>query len=187
MINKKISIAILGPESTGKTELALYLARHFGGVYYEEISRKYVEALNRPYQIDDLDVITNLQIEQYHSMCESDKFFHVFDTEFIITKIWYEWVFKQLPVDFKNILVELRFDLYLLCSPDIPWIPDPVRENGGEARNKLFDEYKNELQRFGYNFRIVEGDGQQRINCALSHLFDVFPVLKNINNCSSTQ
>ena len=39
-----------------------------------------------------------------------------------------DWVDEQIS--------QASFDLVLLCAPDIPWIPDPVRENGGEMTER---------------------------------------------------
>jgi nicotinamide riboside kinase len=167
---KKIRIAVIGPESTGKTELALWLANHLNGVYYQEIARDYVAGLNRHYNISDIDNIVQMQVEQYRNMEQSKMKFHVFDTEIIITKIWYEWVYGQLPIDFKSIIDYTHFDFYLLCATDIPWIPDSVRENGGEAREKLFSVYESELRFFGFRYGIVSGFDEKRRKCALTLL-----------------
>jgi nicotinamide riboside kinase len=59
-------------------------------------------------------------------------------------------------------------DLYLLCCPDLPWEADSVRENGGENRLKLFEEYRNELIRYGFNFVEIRGSGDLRLNNAIA-------------------
>ena len=60
--------------------------------------------------------------------------------------------------------------LYLLCKPDIPWEPDAVRENGGEMRTILFNDYRTELQKAGLHFAFVEGSGTDRVNCAINRI-----------------
>ncbi|MGI6478381.1 MAG: AAA family ATPase [Salinivirgaceae bacterium] len=166
--DNKFKIAVIGPESTGKTELSLWLANELKGDYYPELARDYIENLGREYEKSDLDIITQLQVEQYDTMLKSKNRIHVFDTELIITKIWYEWVYKLLPIDFIKRMYYMQFDLYLLCFPDIPWFPDLVRENGGEARNQLFDIYKSELEYFGYTYGIVSGLNNERRQKALN-------------------
>jgi hypothetical protein len=47
-------IAIVGPESTGKSTLARQLASHFNTLWVPEFARKYIDQLNRPYQQADL-------------------------------------------------------------------------------------------------------------------------------------
>ncbi len=170
----KIKIAVIGPESTGKTELSLWLANKLNGIYYPELARDYVENLGRQYKKTDLDIITQNQLRQYDKMLISANRIHVFDTELIITKVWYEWVYGLLPIKFKQYMEHMKFDFYLLCLPDIPWQPDSVRENGGEARDDLFNVYKSELEYFGYNYGIVSGTEDIRRQIALNILNNYF-------------
>ena len=47
-------------------------------------------------------------------------------------------------------------DVYLLCAPDIPWIPDPVRYNGSDAiRQELFERYEREIQALDIPYYII--------------------------------
>ena len=61
----------------------------------------------------------------------------------------------------------MEYDLYLLCAPDIAWIADSVRENGGVARKQLFDVYERELQYFNRPYAIVQGYGESRTKSAI--------------------
>jgi nicotinamide riboside kinase len=55
------------------------------------------------------------------------------------------------------------FDLVLLCDTDIPWIADPVRENGGPKREELLESYKYELNHFSLDWELVSGSGPARL------------------------
>lgn len=63
---------------------------------------------------------------------------------------------------------QTRQALWLICAPDIEWEADPVRENGGEARIKLYEQYIAELEKFKLNFKIVTGSEDARIHHAES-------------------
>jgi hypothetical protein len=52
----------------------------------------------------------------------------------------------------------------------LPWIPDTIRENGGERREQLFQLYQKELDYFGFNYQIVSGVETARFNNAVSHI-----------------
>ena len=65
-------------------------------------------------------------------------------------------------------------DLFLLCSPDLPWEADPVRENGGETRIKLFDQYREELKHYGFNFVEISGTGDDRLTNAIAAIRDFY-------------
>jgi NadR type nicotinamide-nucleotide adenylyltransferase len=162
--NRKILIT--GPESTGKTELANYLADYFGGDLVQEYAREYVEKLNRHYTYEDVVKIAERQRVDYHRKRETDRQVF-FDTWLIITKVWFEVVYKRPPVWIEEELANASFDLVLVCSPDLPWEPDPVRENGGEQRNLLFKRYITEIEKLGWNYVIVEGTGKARYERAI--------------------
>ena len=57
-------VGIIGPESTGKTTLARYLAERYHGVLVPEYAREYVEQLGRHYTREDVETIARHQIEQ---------------------------------------------------------------------------------------------------------------------------
>lgn len=169
-MSRSFKIAIIGPESTGKSELSIKLSNHYNGVYYPEIARDYVAKLNHKYTVQDIDSILELQINQYKEALNDKNRFHFFDTEWIITKIWYEWVYNVLPIDFKDVINSLNYDFYLLCAPDIVWVPDSVRENGGDARQQLFEIYEQELKFFNEKYCVVQGFGDDRTKCAIDSI-----------------
>jgi len=165
-------IAILGPESTGKTALAKQLAEHFKTEWVPEYAREYVENLTRPYTYEDVCNIALKQIEEeeFYENIESinDKYVF-FDTDLIITKVWFDYRFGKVPDFLKERMKIVFFDLYLLCSPDLPWEADPVREHGDD-REYFFDWYKNEIEQTGKPNVIVTGIGNQRFQNALDAL-----------------
>lgn len=161
-------IVIIGPESTGKTELAQFLANHFNTVYVPEYAREYVESLNRHYNYTDVENIAykQLDLEEEYSDKANDVLFY--DTFLIITKVWFQVVYKKQPEWLEKNIKNSSIDLYLLCDTELPWVKDTVRENGGEMREKLFDIYKNELENYDFNYDIVTGIGDERFQNALN-------------------
>ena len=160
-------IVIIGSESTGKTELAQFLAEKFNTVYVPEYAREYIENLNRHYTFKDVEIIAKKQIELEQKFAQKANHILFFDTYLIITKIWFQVVFNVVPEWIDEAIKNSKIDLFLLCSNDLPWIPDRVRENGGKMREKLFEMYKNEIQHYNYKFYIVSGHGDKRFNNAL--------------------
>ena len=166
-IEKQIRIAVTGPESTGKTTLALQLAQMYKGQYIPEFAREYVEKLPRHYTFDDVETIARIQTDQYIATTSGSEQLFFFDTWLIITKVWFQWVFGKTPPWLENKILECPIDLFLLCLPDLPWEPDPVRENGGENRLRLLDQYRNELKHYGFNFVEIGGIGEARIQAGM--------------------
>jgi len=158
-------ILITGPESTGKSELTVILAEQYGGEFVTEYARGYIESLDGPYGYNDVEHIALHQVEDYNASEYATNLIF-FDTWLIITKVWFEYAYGRVPDWIDDKIRQASFDLVLLCAPDIPWIPDPVRENGGKKREELFDRYKIEFDRFGMEWVTVTGSGDERLNRA---------------------
>lgn len=156
-----LRIAITGPESTGKSVLADQLANRFCGVAVPEYARGYIKTIDRPYSYADVEFIARGQIEQYRGLQRTTQPVF-FDTWLIITKVWFDWVYQTVPVWLEDAIHELPIDLYLLMLPDLPWIADPLRENGGESRMRLFERYKQELDTYGFPYVEIGGVGETR-------------------------
>lgn len=152
-------VGIIGPESTGKSTLARYLAKRYKGVLVTEYAREYMEALDRPYTIADVETIAKYQIQQLQEIASnrSPRIAHlyVFDTELIVTKVWFEYKYGACPDWLEQALRTYPMDMYLLCYPDIKWEPDPVRENP-EIRLQLFKHYENEIQQLDIPYYIIK-------------------------------
>ncbi len=157
-----INIVITGPESTGKTELSQHLAKIFKGQYVPEYARGYIQNLGRQYNYEDVLIIAKMQIQQQHEVSTRFRGFIFYDTWLIITKIWLKEVFGRNPDWIDEKLENIRMDLYLLCAADIPWVPDPLRENGGERRDYLFEQYRSEIRKLGIKYYIISGTGEER-------------------------
>ena len=146
-------VGIIGPESTGKSTLANYLAHRYSGVLILEYSRDYMEALAPSYEYtyDDVVAIAKHQVEQLQSLSGE---LQIFDTELIITKVWFMHKFGKCPDFLHEALLRYPMDVYLLCYPDMPWQPDPVRENPNN-REYLFDWYEREIQALNIPYYII--------------------------------
>ncbi|VBB45617.1 NAD metabolism ATPase/kinase-like protein [uncultured Paludibacter sp.] len=163
-----LKIAIIGPESTGKTELTERLAKHFHTVWEPELAREYVENLRRDYTFDDVCKIAKQQIE-IEKRYDQNNYQHkivFFDTDLIITKVWLEYKYKQVPDFVTERLKEKFIDFYLLLEPDIAWQPDPVREHGND-RDYFFNWYKQEIENLNIPYSIINGLNEKRFQNAL--------------------
>lgn len=163
-------IILTGPESTGKTMLTIELGARYNAPYIPEYARGYVLNLKRHYNYEDVIHIARKQIELMETFSEQRPEFLFVDTYLIITKVWLDKVFHKLPDWIDTEIAKTKNDLYLLCRPDIPWEPDPVRENGGSMRQVLFDRYEHELKKAGLNYAFVEGLGEARVKNAVEKI-----------------
>lgn len=170
MKNKTKIIVITGAESTGKSTLTEALAAHFNVPFIPEIARDYVEKLTHKYNYSDVEEIARAQIEKFDQLKESEHPYIFIDTWLIITKIWFDVVFNREPVWLQNAIRNTKIDLFLVCDINIPWIPDPVRENGGENRIKLHIKYIAAISSYNFPYRVVTGLNEARIKNAIQFL-----------------
>jgi NadR type nicotinamide-nucleotide adenylyltransferase len=163
---KLVKIAITGPESTGKSMLAQQLADHYATTWVPEFARVFLLNITRDYTFDDI-----LEIAQKQK--KSEKVFEtlankvlIADTELLVTKIWCDVKYKKCHQWIHDELRKQQYDLYLLMDVDLPWEYDPLREHP-DKRKFLFDLYKKELENLRFNFKIVNGNGDERYKNAL--------------------
>ena len=161
-----IRIAITGPESSGKTTLAKDLSRILGAKLVEEYSREYLEKNGPRYHKLDLLKIARENLRRIEAVDRSSM---VCDTEFLVMKIWYVEKYGVPDPEIEKYWLETPFDLFVLCHPEIPWVPDPLRENPFD-RDRLFDIYLKELELSGKPFIIVRGSPEERIEQVLKSI-----------------
>ena len=148
-------IGIIGPESTGKTTLAKELAERYQGIYVPEYAREFVEKKgSTEVTWDELCEIAKKQIER---LAIRDEGLVVFDTELIITKVWFDYAFGRWPEWLDEAIKQYPMDVYVILYPDLPWVPDPARSNGSdEIRMELFERYKQEVEALGIEHYLVK-------------------------------
>ena len=152
---KKVKIAFTGPESSGKTTMSLWLSGHLSCEMVPEYAREYL-SVNMDYQIEDLNAIAK---EQYLRNSASKKL--IIDTEMLVMKIWCEEKYTICSKDILALYKEQKIDHYFLCSPDIPWESDTLRENPND-RERLFEVYERNLLEIGASFNILSGSVEVR-------------------------
>jgi nicotinamide riboside kinase len=165
-MEKPIRIAIVGPESTGKSIMAEQLAAFYHASFVPEFAREYLQNLNRKYTYDDVLYIAEQQMllekkveEQASGKCI------FYDTTLLTIKIWFRVVFDSVPEDIDERIRENTYDLYLLMDIDMLWEPDPLREHP-HFRKELLQMHIEELDRIGARYAVVKGVGAGRQQCA---------------------
>jgi NadR type nicotinamide-nucleotide adenylyltransferase len=163
-------IVITGAESTGKSTLTERLANHFGVPFVPEIARNYIENLDRKYNYTDIENIAKIQIAQFEEISNSNTRYIFLDTWLIVTKIWFEFVYNKTPDWLIKKIMKTKIDLFLVCDIDLPWVYDPVRENGGENRKILQNKYIENITKSNFPYKTISGIDDDRFLKALKFL-----------------
>ncbi|HEV3223716.1 MAG TPA: ATP-binding protein [Puia sp.] len=165
-------IVITGPESTGKSTLCEQLATNFNTNWVPEYAREYLMKLARPYTYDDLLIIAKGQLDQEDRITASLKSTLVFiDTDMYVMKVWCEFVFGKCHSFILDEIVKRKYDVYLLCNTDLPWVADELREYPDlESRERLYYMYKDHMINQTTPWIDIKGDYEQRLSNAISFI-----------------
>lgn len=159
-------IAIVGPECTGKSDLAQFLAEHYKTVWVPEYARSYIDNLVRPYNQDDLTVIAHGQHRIEEEWLSEANDFLFCDTTLLVIKVWSEFKYGNCKPEILELLKNSVYDLHLLTYIDIPWVYDPQREHP-EEREELYEIYLKEIKAMNVPFVEIRGEQEQRRKTAI--------------------
>lgn len=173
-------IVVIGPESTGKSTLCEKLAAHYNTLWVPEYAREYLEKHGTDYTYEDLLPIAKGQIEQeekitvelllepYASRLQP---YVVIDTDMYVMKVWAEYVFNNCHNWILNRIAERKYDLYLLCDVDLPWVEDQLREYpDARIRQKLFYFYKELMENQSMPWTVISGNYEERLDKAIQFI-----------------
>lgn len=175
-------IVVIGPESTGKSTLCQKLATCYNTLWVAEYAREYLEKNGHEYNYDDLLTIAKGQIDLEEEISDelagskhkvqSSKVLPLFiDTDMYVMKVWAEFVFNQCHNWILNRIAERKYDLYLLCNIDLPWIEDSLREYPDKKiREKLFHFYKDIMVHQSTPWCDISGNYEERFEKAVSFI-----------------
>ncbi len=185
-------IVIIGPESTGKSTLCQQLAEHYNTQWCPEYAREYLLANGNDYDYMDLLNIAKGQIaleEKYIKLVRiagknevrkttihspilpnlPPSSFLFIDTDMYVLKVWCEFVFGNCHQWIIDQIVERKYDLYLLCKTDLPWVQDELREYPDLAsREKLYMIYKDIMINQITPWVDINGNTEERLQKAIT-------------------
>ncbi len=183
-------IVVIGPESTGKSSLCEALAQHFNTLWCPEFAREYLLTNGMDYDFEDLltiakgqlaledeyTVLLNNKVEQFNSTSHSPLTtrhlptkqagspFLFIDTDMYVIKVWEEFVFGKSHNWIIDQIVERKYDCYLLCNVDLPWVKDELREYPDlETREKLYHIYNDIMINQSVPWIDISGDYDERL------------------------
>lgn len=181
-----IKVAVIGPESTGKSTLCEMLALHYNTQWCPEFAREYLLTHGTDYTYDDLLYIAKGQLameDEYvqstvhspRSTVNSDSRLTAhnspilfIDTEMYVMKVWCEFVFGNCHRWVLDQIIERKYDLYLLCNTDLPWVKDELREYPDlETRDRLYHVYKDIMINQSTPWVDISGDYDERLQKAI--------------------
>lgn len=159
-------IALLGPESSGKTTLAQTLAAELDTFLVPEYFRFYWEAKRHTQKSAAWS-----EDEFLHMATEQNRFedayaartnsFLLCDTSVWQVAAWQAYYLGEASKDVLRLAQSRAYDLICLCRPDTPFVQDGVRD-GAHSREQVYQLLQTLLKNAGLSALDVSGDIESR-------------------------
>jgi nicotinamide riboside kinase len=173
-------LALYGPESTGKTQLAAQLAAHFGAPLVGEYAREFWDQ-HGSITLGDIPAIAREQwrredeaVRQCHSISDmrpGAPRLVICDTEALTTVLWSDLLYGTCPEDIRREAEQRarNYSLYLLLDIDVPFAPDPQRCFPDPAdREQGMKIWRGALARRRLPYQLIQGDWEERVRRAIA-------------------
>jgi HTH-type transcriptional repressor of NAD biosynthesis genes len=171
-------IAIMGPESVGKSTLTKNLAQHYETNFLEEWGRVVYEQNGNHLEIDDFIKISKERSEKEEELLKhSNKLFFT-DTEdittYLFSKMFYPDEYFKIKYWFNYMLASFpKYDLYILLKPDCDAVQDGTRQFL-EEREEHYQEIRKELIERKYEFIEIGGNWENRLLMSIEKINSSF-------------
>lgn len=169
-----MKIAIVGAESTGKSELVKQLTQHFEAQgkavkHIPEYLRTWCEAEKRTPRQDEQLAIATEQIRQIESppLADSSGDILLADTTALTVAVYSDLLFNDSALYNMALAHQRTFETTLLMGLDLSWVQDGIQRDGAHMREPVDAALRDALTRGGIQFQVVYGTGESRLHNAL--------------------
>lgn len=170
-------VLLIGGESTGKSTLTINLANRFNTNYIEEAGRDLSEKSGTDQMMlaeDFTEILLQHKLNEIKAVEQSNKVLFI-DTDALVTQFYMN--FLEMPeIEENRALSDAidalnHFDLILFLEPDVAFVQDGDRsERIRDDRKKYSEQIKALLKEHGRTFVTIQGDYDNRYNCAVSEV-----------------
>jgi nicotinamide riboside kinase len=171
-----IKIAMVGPESTGKTTLASQLAKEFNTTWIPEFARDYLQdKWDLKQEIcaqEDLIPIAIGQIKlENEALSKANKFLFC-DTNSLVTKVFSDIYYKNCDPILEQAAQIHDYDLIFLTDVDVTWEADDLRDKPNDRETTLatFEKSLIDLKK---TYLKLSGNKEERLEKATKIINDL--------------
>ncbi|MBC7604512.1 MAG: ATP-binding protein [Ramlibacter sp.] len=167
-----MKIALLGAESTGKTQLAADLASHLRAQgksveVVSEVLRTWCEQAGRtPRPEEQMPIAQEQERLVEEAALRAD--IVIADTTAIMVAIYSAMLFDDGSLYQFALSRQRTYDITLVTGLDLPWVADGLQRDGPHVREPVDALVRAALAKAGVQFRVVYGTGVQRLESALA-------------------
>ena len=162
-------IAIVGAESTGKSWLTHALAgvlqaRGHAVHAVDEVLRLWCAREGRtPHPQEQMAIAK----QQAQAVEHATAAWVIADTTPIMTAVYSHMLFNDQSLYPMAMAHQALYDATLITGLDLPWVADGLQRDGPHVRGPVDTLVRQALDRAGIAYRVVYGQGHQRLNNAL--------------------
>lgn len=165
-----MKIALLGAESTGKSQLTHALCSHLqqSGLTVhrvDEYLREWCDKHQRTPRQDEQMHIVETQMARV-LVAPADAVV-IADTTPLMTAVYSQMLFNDASLDALALAHQSVYNVTLLTGLDLPWIGDGLQRDGPHVREPVDQRVRQMLGRAGVAYQVVYGTGEQRLKNAL--------------------
>jgi nicotinamide riboside kinase len=170
-----MKIALLGAESTGKTQLSLDLAQALRATgrtvaVVPEYLREWCEQAGRTPQPQEQLSIAQEHERRVDAAVASGADIVIADTTAVMVAIYSAMLFDDGTLYRFALERQRGYEHTLVTGLDLPWVADGLQRDGPHVRPPVDALVRAALQRAGVRFQVVYGHGPQRLKHALCAL-----------------
>jgi nicotinamide riboside kinase len=185
-----VKIALLGAESTGKSELAQELTAHLQRIGYSTIAvdeylREWCELHARTPRQDEQAHIAQTQQERIDAAAKQAHWV-IADTTPLMTAVYSEFIFADTSLHASALAYQRSFDLTLITGLDMPWEADGIQRDGEHVRAPVDSLLRSLLQQAGIAYEVIYGSGSQRSANALNAINRLGMSTNTMNSIASS-
>ena len=165
-----MKIALLGAESTGKSELAKALSARLqqSGLQVhrvDEYLREWCDTYQRTPSQDEQLHIVEMQIARVRAAPANAVV--IADTTPVMTAVYSQMLFNDDRLNEVALSHQSLYDVTLLTGLDVPWVSDGLQRDGPHVREPVDAAVRHMLGLAGLPYQVVYGSGVQRLENAL--------------------
>lgn len=168
-----IKVVLFGPESTGKSTLAMQLAKYYDTVFVPEYSRIYAEEklrFGKVLTLNDVLPIAEGQIRLENELAPKANTVLICDTDLLETKVYSESYYNGIcDPALEKYAIQNTYDLYFLTYIDMPWVADDLRDRPHD-REAMFKAFENALKAYSKPYILLKGSIEERLKLAVDHI-----------------
>ena len=171
-----LRIAIVGAESTGKSELARALAPRLRAEFglacavVGEYLREWCDAQGRTPRPDEQLGIADEQQRRIDAAAASGVDLVLCDTTPVMIAVYSELLFADRSFVDHARRAHAGADFTLLTALDLPWVADGLMRDGPHVREPVDRLVREHLRACGCDWAVVAGSGQARTSAAIAAL-----------------